>query len=173
MGIPYVGEIRMAGFNFPPKGWALCNGQILSIMQNPALFSILGITYGGDGVNTFGLPDLRSRIPVNFGQGPGLSPYRLGQVGGEENHTLLTGEMPSHNHTLGVLAGDGDAPVPANNTFAASVSRDNIYSTAVYDSSMNVGVIAMAGANQPHANQQPYLVINFMIALQGIYPPRG
>jgi microcystin-dependent protein len=173
MGEPFIGEIRMAGFNFNPKNWALCNGQLLAIAQNQALFSILGTTYGGDGRTTFALPDLRSHIPISFGQGPNLSNYNLGQTGGEESHALIQTEIPTHNHTLGVVNADGTAPNPTGNVFAVSVGRDNIYSTASPDTTMNSGVIANAGSGQGHPNQQPYLVINFIIALNGIFPSRN
>lgn len=170
---PFIGEIRLASFNFAPKGWAMCNGQVLSIVQNQALFAILGTMYGGDGVTTFGLPNLKGRVALGFGQGPGLSNYTQGQSGGEEAHTLTISEMPNHNHSLGVVNADGNLPAPAGNTFASSVARDNNNSTATPDATMNAGVISTAGSSVAHNNLQPYLVVTYMIALQGVFPSRS
>jgi microcystin-dependent protein len=173
MAEPFVGEIRMFGFNFAPTNWALCAGQLMSIAQNTALFSLLGTTYGGDGVQTFALPDLRGRVPLSQGQGPGLSNYDMGQRAGEENHTLIQTEMPQHTHLVSAAAAS-DALVPANN-FPGNDARTplNIYNTTTDGSIMNSSMIGLAGGSQPHNNMQPYLCINFCIALYGIFPSRS
>ncbi len=166
---PYLGEIRNFGFNFAPVGWALCQGQLLSISQNSALFSLLGTMYGGNGVTTFGLPDLRGRMPLGFGQGPGLNNYVQGEAAGSETVTLLGTQMPSHNHTVaGSSTPTGKSPagsVPAFTSAGAS------YGTA-QDLSMSQTMIGFSGGGQPHDNMQPYLVTNWCIALEGIYPSR-
>jgi microcystin-dependent protein len=152
---PYLGEMRIFSFNFPPRGWALCNGQLMAIQQNQALFSILGTTYGGNGTSTFALPNLQGCAPIHRSNA-----YPLGSYSGEENHTLTQQEMPTHNH--GAVAATG-------------ASAQNVY--APYNGSSMVTLapltLTMAGGNQPHPNQQPYLVINTCIALQGIYPSRN
>ena len=172
MSEPFLGEIRMFGFNFAPNGWALCAGQLLPISQNSALFALLGTYYGGNGQTTFGLPDLRGRVPLSFGQGPGLSNYNLGQVGGEENHTLITNEMPMHNH--GVSASQAANATSPAGAFPSNDARSpvNIYSSATDGTQMNPQMIGLAGGSQPHNNLQPYLAVNFCIALQGIFPSR-
>jgi microcystin-dependent protein len=173
MSDQYLGEIRMFGGNFAPYGWALCNGQLLAISQNTALFSLIGTYYGGDGVTTFALPNLQSRVPLHQGQGAGLSPYTLGQLGGTESVTLTTLQMPQHNHSLNAT------PANANNnranaaTLASSTNSTNIYSNVAPAEAMNAGSIGFAGSSQPHTNVQPYLTITFIIALQGIYPSRN
>ena len=170
---PYLGEIRIFGGNFAPKGWALCNGQLLSISSNTALFSILGTTYGGDGVRNFALPNLQSRVPIHWGHGPGLSQYIPGQSAGVENVTLTQQQMPQHNHTMGTLSAPGTASRP-NTQLLAQPTSGNVYGPAPSDgSALNPAAIGLAGGNQPHANLQPYLAVNFIIALQGIYPPRN
>jgi microcystin-dependent protein len=173
MAEPFIGEIRMFGFNFAPVNWAFCAGQLMSISQNSALFALLGTTYGGDGVTTFALPDLRGRVPLSMGQGPGLSNYDIGQRAGEENHTLITTEMPQHNHLVSASAAS-DALVPANN-FPGNDARTplNIYNSTTDGSIMNSSMIGLAGGSQPHNNMQPYLCINFCIALYGIFPSRS
>jgi microcystin-dependent protein len=171
MGDPFIAEIRIFSFNFPPRGWALCDGQLLAINQNQALFSLVGTTYGGNGVTTFGLPDLRGRAPLHTGQGPGLSNRVLGERAGEEGHTLLTGEIPAHTHPASASTAAGDVPAPANNLLAAASSA--IYadgSTGL--TSLNPGTIAPAGSSQPHENMEPSLTLSFCIALVGIFPPR-
>jgi len=174
MAEPFLGEIRMVGFNFAPQGWALCNGQLLSISQNTALFSLLGTTYGGNGQNTFALPDLQGRVPIHQGQGPGLSPYTIGQMGGEEAHTLIQSEMPQHNHSARAHAGAGNSNVANGNVWSkdAGVSSAT-YSSATQDGLMSPTAISTAGGSQPHNNLQPFLTINFIIAMQGIYPSRS
>ena len=169
---PFIGEIRIFGFNFAPTGWAMCDGQLLPIAQYTALFSLLGTYFGGNGTSNFGLPDLRARVPISMGQGAGLSNYVLGQLGGAEAVALLAGQLPAHSHS--VNASDG-APVltrPAG-AVPARASAD-IYASAPDGTTvMNAGMIASAGGNQPHPNMQPYLTLNFCIALQGVFPPRS
>lgn len=173
MSDQYLGEIRMVGFNFAPQGWALCNGQLLSISQNTALFSLLGTYYGGDGVTTFALPNLQSRVAIHQGQGQGLSPYVLGQNGGTENVTLTQQQMPQHNHTIGTFGGPGNTTHPPG-TVMASGTSDKVYTSSSPDgSTLNPGAVSQAGGSQPHSNIQPYLCITFVIALQGIYPSRN
>lgn len=173
---PFIGMIALFGFNFPPRGWALCNGQLLSISQNTALFSLLGTTYGGDGQTTFALPNLQSRVPLGMGQGPGLSNYRIGQTGGSENVTLLSTQMPAHNHALNVSGAPGTTNSPAGNVLATAFLPDetavNAYTTTP-NNTASPQAIGMAGGNQPHENVQPYLAMNYCIALQGIFPSRN
>lgn len=171
MSEPFLGEIRPTGFNFAPRGWALCNGQLLPISRNTALFSLLGTYYGGDGKVTFALPNLQSRIPLHQGQGPGLTPRTIGEVAGEEAHTLINAEMPMHNHQVnanneGSSTGRPGGAVP-------SVAGSNIDAAAGDGTTMNPQMITLAGGNQPHDNMEPYLVINYIIALEGIFPSRN
>lgn len=173
MSQPFVGQIMMAGFNFAPKGFAFCDGRLLGIAQNQALFSLLGTTYGGDGITTFALPDLRSRVSIHFGQGPGLQYYEQGEATGTENVTLFQNNLPQHNH-IAVAGTGGGAETPQSNFPGTDTSGNN---AQFYDSQpgtlMNQSMIAPAGGNQPHNNMQPYTVINLCIALQGIYPSRN
>lgn len=171
----------MFGFSFPPRGWALCNGQIMSISQNTALFSLLGTIYGGDGISTFALPNLQSRVPIHQGTGPGLSTYVMGQTGGEQNHTLIPNEMPQHQHSVSPAcsAEDGDRSA-AKNAFPASPlstvggAAVNAYaSSASPNTNMGATNSSVTGGSQPHNNIQPYQVVNFCIALQGIFPSRN
>jgi microcystin-dependent protein len=174
MSEPFLGEIRMVGFNFAPVGWALCNGQILSIAQNTALFSLLGTTYGGNGTQTFALPDLRSRVAIHQGQGPGLSSYIQGQISGSENVTLLYNNMPIHNHLVNAVGSGGNQSAPTNNLPAVESTGTSLdYSNAAATGQMSNGMIANAGGSQPFSVIQPYLCINFIIALQGIFPSRN
>jgi microcystin-dependent protein len=168
---PFVGEIRMFGFNFPPQGWALCDGQLLSISQNAALFSLLGTTYGGDGESTFALPDLRSRVPVSQGQGDGLSSYAEGQAGGTETVTLAAAQMPAHTHAVSASSSPAASERPAGRVLARSPDHSYIPEPDT-DTVMNAKMIGAAGNSQPHDNIQPYLVLNFCIALQGVFPAR-
>ena len=177
MDQPFIGMIAMFGFNFAPRGWILCNGQLMSIAQNTALFSLLGTTYGGDGQTTFGLPNLQSRVPIGMGQGPGLSSYVIGQQAGEENHTLLSTEMPTHNH---FMTASGDAPTQATAMGASLASQvrggttmSTIYTNGATTPVQMASATSLAGGNQPHNNIQPYLAINYSIALQGIFPSRN
>jgi microcystin-dependent protein len=179
MSEPFIGEIIMFAGNFAPRGWALCQGQILSIAQNTALFSILGTTYGGNGQTTFALPDLRGRVPLGQGQGPGLSPYVLGQLAGTENTTLLQSQMPAHNHLITANEGNGTAQAPANGFLSAPVvpTQGNAAVSAYRNSSDGTTLaptsLSISGGNQPFSNLQPYLCINFIIALEGIFPSRN
>jgi microcystin-dependent protein len=171
MADPFVGEIRTFGFNFPPTGWAQCNGQLLPISQNTALFSLLGTMYGGDGRTTFALPNLQGGSPMDQGQGPGLSERYIGETGGAGYLTLLQSEMPAHTHVVSGSARPATENDP-NNFYWGSVA--NTYSpTANPPQQMAPQTLGPAGGSQPHNNMQPYLVLNFCIALQGIYPPRG
>jgi microcystin-dependent protein len=172
MSEPFVGEIRMFGFGFAPQGWALCNGQLLPISQNQALFSLLGTTYGGDGRTTFALPDMQSRVPVCQGQGPGLSSYAEGQAGGAETVTLAAGQMPGHTHPVKASSSAAGSDQPGGRVLARSASHIYI---AEPDTStvMNADMLGGAGGGQPHGNIQPYLAVNFCIALSGIFPPRN
>ena len=176
MADPFVAEIRIFPFNFPPKGWAFCDGQLLPISQNTALFSLLGTTYGGDGKSTFALPDLQGSAAMHPGQGPGLSLYDLGQTGGSQFVTLIQSEMPSHFHNVGMAnAGNGDSPTPVGNTWAGVPSGRgflNTYHSGPPTAKMLASSILPAGGSQPHNNMQPYLTLNFCIALQGVFPAR-
>lgn len=176
----FIASIILFGGNFAPRGWAFCQGQILSIQQNTALFSLLGTTYGGDGITTFGLPDLRGRVPIGQGQGPGLRPYTLGEMGGVEHVTLLTNEMPMHTHSLMVSNGAGTTNVASGNYLAngaVTIARGNTVPANVYGTSpggqLNPATVNIQGGSQPHENRQPYLAINYIICLQGIFPPRN
>jgi microcystin-dependent protein len=171
MGSPYIGEIRMVGFNFAPAGWALCNGQLLSIADNTALYSLIGTFYGGDGQQTFALPNLQSRFPLHMGTGNGLSPYVIGQLAGVENVTLTAQQIPAHNHAPACNSNAGDQGTPTNNYWAASAQQ--LYSDAAPNVAMHAGLIQSTGGSQPHNNMNPLLVINFIISLEGIFPTRG
>jgi microcystin-dependent protein len=171
---PFLAEIRIFPFSFAPKGWAFCDGQLLPISQNTALFSLLGTYYGGDGKSTFALPDLRGNSAMHWGQGPGLSLYDLGQSGGEQYVSLLDSESPAHTHALQAspLPADLDTPGPQN---ALARSSPDVYKqpSGAATVSMAPGTVSLAGASQPHNNMMPYLTLNFCIALQGVYPPRS
>ncbi len=169
---PFIGSIDMVGFNFPPRGWAQCDGQLLAIAQNTALFSLLGTMYGGDGRVTFALPDLRGRMPIHQGQGPGLSDHVIGERSGEENHTLIANEMPVHNHSLAVNTSGGNIDNPTGNYMASNSEGIKQYSNTA-GSNANGASIVNAGGSQPHNNMPPYLCVNFVIALIGIFPSRN
>jgi microcystin-dependent protein len=175
MSSPFVAEIRIFGFNFAPKGWAFCNGQILPISQNTALFSLLGTTYGGDGKSNFALPNLQGSAPLQPGQGPGLSFRDLGEMGGEQNVTLLDSEMPGHLHTAqGFPNAGGQAPGPTNTWSDANQRGISAYAPSSGNSvPMSPQALSIAGGSQPHNNMMPYLTLNFCIALQGIFPARS
>lgn len=171
MADPFIGEITMFGGNFAPRSWAFCDGQILAIAQNVALFSLLGTTYGGDGRTTFGLPDLRGRIPVHVGNGPGLSGRSWGQRGGQENVTLATQQLPSHQHTQRGTDSDATSADPTDGL--AAKAQNVTYNSTGSPVDMNAASSQGAGGGQPHTNMQPYLCVNFIIALVGIFPPRN
>lgn len=168
---PFIGEVAWVPYNFAPRGWAFCDGQLLSIASNTALFSLLGTTYGGDGRTTFGLPDVRSRTLIHEGYGPGLTSRPLGQKGGQEDVTLNANQMPSHTHSQMASSGSATDTSPDGNVLS-SPSR-----TRIYDDTANVAMdstaIGNAGGNQPHNNMQPYTTLNCIIATQGLYPSRS
>src|ERR1700748_612469 len=170
---PFVAEIRIFGFQFAPKGWAFCNGQLLPISQNTALFSLLGTTYGGDGKVTFGLPDMQGNVPLNFGQSSTGTLYDLGQISGSQFVTLLQSEVPSHNHGVQSVAANfpGTSNVVGGNSYAKS-AQGNAYIPPTTLVSMNPQTTTFVGNNQPHNNMMPYITLNFCIALQGVFPPR-
>lgn len=178
MSEPYIGQIQAFGFDFAPRGWALCNGQLMSIAHNSALFSLLGTTYGGDGITTFALPDLRGRAATHWGHGPGLSDYEMGSVYGQQTHTLITTEMPAHNHMMMANSTtSGGTDQPENNLLcqahdSATGAGINVYSQQP-NTTMNPMAISVSGGSQPHNIQGPRLTISFCIALEGIFPSRG
>jgi microcystin-dependent protein len=170
MSSPFLAEIRMFGFNFAPTGWAQCNGQLMPISQNTALFSLLGTYYGGDGKSTFALPDLRDASPLHCGQGSGLSEYFLGQMGGAESVTLLQTEIPVHTHQL-QHSGTGAYAAPDGTVNLGTSGVAQIYTTNTTSVTQGYG-LAPVGGGLPHNNRQPYLTVNFCIALQGVFPQR-
>lgn len=176
MADPFVAEIRIFPFNFAPKGWAFCDGQILPISQNTALFSLLGTTYGGDGKSTFALPDLQGRSAMHPGQGQGLSLHDLGEIGGSESVTLLVSEIPAHAHSVGrALADGGNQISPVNSVWAQSAAGRGgaaLYKDGAPTGKVNPLSLNPAGGGLPHQNMQPYLTLNFCIALQGVFPAR-
>jgi len=173
MSEPYVGEIRMFAGNFAPRGWSFCDGQLLAVSQNDALFSLLGTTHGGDGRTTFGLPDLRGRIPLHQGTGPGLSPRRLGSKNGAEKVTLTTNQLPSHTHDLRANTDQANQKTPSGNTLADEVDNLKIYDQAAQTANLAGTVITNTGGSRSHTNLMPTLCVHFIIALIGIYPSRS
>jgi microcystin-dependent protein len=173
MSDAFVAEIRLFPFSFAPRGWAFCNGQLLPISQNTALFSLLGTFYGGDGKSTFALPNLQGSAALHSGQGQGLSQYVIGQQGGVEHVTLLESEIPSHSHALRVSPDDGDLSNPTATRTLARSGGGFAYLAAAPNTTMSPAALAPAGGDLPHNNLQPYLTLNFCIALQGIFPPRS
>ena len=173
MSEPFLGEIKMVGFNFAPVGWALCNGQLLLISQNDALFNLIGTYYGGDGLNNFALPDLRSRVPIHAGQGNGLSPYTLAQQAGAETVALSVTQMPAHNHLVACNTGGGNQASPANNYPAVESTGTSLDYSNASNNTMNAAMISNAGSGAAHANIQPVLCVNFIIALTGIFPSQS
>jgi microcystin-dependent protein len=174
---PFVAEIRIVPFNFAPKGWAFCDGQILPLSQNTALFALLGTTYGGDGKSTFALPDLQDSAAMHPGQGPGLSLRDLGEIGGEQYVTLLESEMPAHSHTMNATTSPSTTTLPAANTSLGRSVGGSFYKAntpTVYGPLVQMAPQALppAGGSLPHNNLQPYLTLNYIIALQGVFPPR-
>jgi len=172
MSEPFIGEIRIFSFNFAPRGWLMCNGQLLSIQQNAALFSILGTTYGGDGIRTFALPNFEGRAPIHWGSAAGGGSFVLGEQGGETNHTLLIGELAAHTHTLNGNNAAANTPDPASAIYANSTVSiyNNVASSHI---PMAADVLSHVGGNQSHNNMQPYLVLNFCIATVGLFPSRN
>src|SRR4051795_1824134 len=169
---PFVAEIRIFPFNFAPKGWAFCDGQILPLSQNTALFSLLGTTYGGDGKSNFALPNMQGNVPMHPGQGPGLSLHNLGETGGSDTVSLLESEIPSHSHTVSASLADGNAQSPDGQKLATGIGIGD-YAAPGSITQLSPNALAPAGGSQPHNNLQPYLTLNFNIALQGVYPPRS
>lgn len=173
MADPFIGEIKLVPYNFAPRNWAFCQGQILSIAQNTALFSLLGTTYGGNGQTTFALPNLQGRVPISEGQGPGLSSYDQGQTGGEDRITLTINQLPAHNHGIRVSSSAATSVDPlATYPAVATGSVGNAYGSSE-SGTMHPNELQSVGGNQPHSNMQPYLVLNYIIALQGVFPPRN
>jgi microcystin-dependent protein len=179
---PFLGELMICAFDFAPKGWAMCNGQLLPINQNQALFAILGTTYGGNGTTNFALPNLQSRLTVHQGQGAGLSPYTIGQTDGEEFHTLILTETPTHTHTVNAVnnGNTGGVQMPGDSVLLGApyaMETNNpavpVYSTAAPTLVMNPQMVGQGGSSQPHENRMPFLVLNWCIALQGIFPSRN
>ena len=166
MSDPFLSEIKIMSFGFPPKGWALCNGQVLPINQNQALFSLLGTTYGGNGQTTFALPNLQGRVPIHRGSG-----YTIGQSSGEPSHTLVQAEMPTHVHTVAASSVATGGTASPNGNFLGG--GNNVYSAPQNPTALNSATVATVGGSQPHENMSPYLVLSFCIALQGIYPSRN
>jgi microcystin-dependent protein len=176
---PFVAEIRIFGFNFAPTGWAQCNGQLLPISQNTALFSLLGTYYGGDGKSTFALPNLEGSVPTHQGQGPGLQEWFLGELQGSETITLLTSEIPFHTHAFQALNANGTSADPSGAVLAkgfydvgAQTGAAAFYQTTAVNVAMNPQAIGVTGASFPHNNMMPFLVLNYCIAMQGVFPPR-
>jgi microcystin-dependent protein len=167
MAEPFLSEIRVMSFNFPPRGWAFCNGQILPINQNQALFSLLGTTYGGNGLTNFALPDLQGRVPLHRGAG-----HTLGETAGEYAHTLTTAELPPHTHVLTACSQGGNLPTPAGNVLA-STAPNPLYGPAKGQVALAAGTVAGTGGSQAHANTQPFLALSFCIALVGIFPSQN
>jgi microcystin-dependent protein len=174
MSDPFLAEIRIVGFTFAPRGWAFCNGQLLPIVQNTALFSLLGTFYGGDGKTTFGLPNLQGSAPIHQGQGAGLSDRFIGESGGSQFVTLLDSEMPAHSHQASANVGGGNQTAPPNNVWSSLAGRTppSLYSNAA-NTTMSPQAVSIAGGSQPHNNMSPYLVLNFIIAMQGVFPARN
>jgi microcystin-dependent protein len=172
MADPFVAEIRIFPFNFAPRGWAWCDGQLLPLSQNTALFSLLGTTYGGNGKSNFALPDLQGRAPMHPGQGPGLSLHDLGETGGSDTVTLLESEIPSHPHPIVASQGDGNERSLKGQLLATGIAISGYQAPGPF-TQLNASAVGPAGGDQPHNNLQPYLTFYFCIALQGVFPPRG
>jgi microcystin-dependent protein len=172
MADPFVAEIRIFPFNFAPKGWAWCDGQLMPLSQHTALFSLLGTTYGGNGVNNFALPDLQGRAPMQHGQGPGLSLHDLGEESGSETVTLLESEIPAHSHALRGSSDPANNSLPAGSRFAETSSSVKMYAASPGGGMLAPDALAPAGGDGPHNNMMPYLTCYFCIALQGVFPPR-
>jgi microcystin-dependent protein len=175
MADPFVAEIRIFPFNFAPTGWAFCDGQLLPISQNTALFSLLGTTYGGDGKSNFALPDLQGNAPMHPGQGPGLSLHDLGEIGGSATVTLIESEIPSHPHSMNGQGSNANLNDPANAVMARPFGGGNLYKTPAGAALVPLSAQSISGngGDMPHNNLMPYLTLSFCIALQGVFPPRG
>jgi microcystin-dependent protein len=177
MAEPYLAEIKMFGGNFAPNGYGLCNGQIIAISQNTALFSLLGTTYGGNGQTTFALPNMQGRAPVHQGSGAGIDPVDLGEMAGETNVTLNTGNLPAHTHPISgaVILNSNPGETPASNTLFTNSAPNQLYAAALGTGGLNLApqTITMAGGSLPHNNAQPYLAVTFIIALNGVFPSRN
>jgi len=173
MADPFVAEIRIFPFNFAPTGWAMCNGQLLPISQNTALFSLVGTFYGGDGKSTFGLPNLQGMVALGQGQGPALSQYFVGESGGVENVNLLQAQLPAHTHAAKCTSVPGNTQQPSGHVWAKDLTGKVDYNSAPDGSAMNATALGGAGGDVPHSNLQPYLVLNYCIAMQGIFPSRA
>jgi microcystin-dependent protein len=171
MSEPFIGEIKMFAGNFAPRSWAFCDGQLLAVSQNDALFSLFGTIYGGDGRTTFGLPDMRGRLPIHMGTGPGLTQRRIGQKIGQENVSLTAAQVPAHSHQMKATDEAGESTNPSWQVLAQAT--DDAYSTASPDTNMAPAAISLNSGSQPHGNIQPFLCINFIVALFGIYPSRN
>jgi microcystin-dependent protein len=173
----FLAEIRIFPFNFAPTGWAMCDGQLLPINQYTAVFSLIGTFYGGNGITNFALPNLQGSVPIDFGSGPGLTARDLGETGGEASHTLLTSEIPAHNHNFYARTSEGSISSPSDNMLAVPAISprfpNQLYTASVPNTPTLAGDVIATGGGQPHNNLQPYLVLNFCIALQGIFPSRG
>ncbi|MDJ0705574.1 MAG: tail fiber protein [Leptolyngbyaceae cyanobacterium MO_188.B28] len=173
MSEPYLSQITIVGFNFAPRGYAFCDGQILPINQNQSLFALLGTTFGGDGRTSFALPDLRGRVPIHFGAGAGLPNYRLGQQGGEETHSLAANEMPSHTHAVGATDAAATKSAPKSDRILGQSTDENLYGGAVNLVPMDSRAVTNTGGGQAQNNMMPFLTISFCIALQGTFPSRN
>lgn len=173
MSDPFLGEVRMFAGNFAPVGWVFCNGQLLSIAENDALYTLLGTTFGGDGQNTFGVPDLRGRTPIHQGQGNGLTPRVMGQVFGTETVSLTAAQSPSHTHAVHASSTHGAALTPTNGVWAGSSSGDFLYAKAAPTVTMAASAVSPAGSSMPHENMAPFQAVSFIIATSGIYPPQS
>ena len=171
MSEPFIGQITIFGYNFPPRNWAFCDGQLLPIAQNTALFSLIGTTYGGDGRTNFALPDLRGRVPMHPGNGPGLTRRTLGEKGGAQTITLTLAQMPAHTHQAMGSSTENDQETPEDNSWGVNELGDQYRDSA--NTTMDTNMLKSAGSGQPHTNMQPYLGLYFSIALNGIYPSRG
>lgn len=173
MSDPFLGEVRMFAGTFAPVGWELCNGQLISIAENDALYNLLGTTYGGDGVNTFGLPDLRGRSPIHQGSAGGLTPRVLGSMLGVETVSLTAAQTPAHFHPVHAFSTAGTVNIPTGASWAAASTGENQYSQSNPNASMAANSTTIVGGGQPHENMSPFLAVSFIIALQGIYPSQG
>jgi microcystin-dependent protein len=172
MSTPFVGEIRAVGFNFAPTGWATCDGQLLPLSQNTALFSLLGTYYGGDGKSTFALPNLQASTPVGTGQGPGIHDHALGEASGSASVRLTAQEMPAHNHTMRAVSDAAELQAPGPDRALARSAPGQAYTASALDTALSPAALGAAGADVPHNNMAPALVVNFVIALQGVFPAR-